>query len=347
MFFRKSFWTGKNIIFLILAAAVILILPKIINILLMFFGAYILACALNPYVNILMKKMNRTVASSIVLSAGILSVIALFIPIFIVAAKEIRIFLITLPQKAQFLQNFLTNLQIDGNKFTKILEPENIINGSPYFAKDFFSQSLNITVGIAHLVVVLVVLTMVIYYILVDKDYLKKKFLQFFPPDLKNKAETILSHISSRVGAYVRGQILSMVAVGIMVLIVLLIFRVEYATLLALIAGILDLIPVFGPSVALAIIILVAYPMGMVKIVLIIAGFLLSQQLSNYVIKPLLFGKLMKMHPLMIFFALFAANQFLGFWGVILSPAIASTVCVLIDEIYIKPINQISGSENA
>ena len=38
--------------------------------------------------------------------------------------------------------------------------------------------------------------------------------------------------------------------------------------------------------------------------------------------------------------ALFVCEQFLGFWGVILSPAIASTVCVLIDELYIKPINE-------
>jgi predicted PurR-regulated permease PerM len=41
----------------------------------------------------------------------------------------------------------------------------------------------------------------------------------------------------------------------------------------------------------------------------------------------------------MIFLSLFLAQQFLGFWGVIISPAIAATVCVLIDELYLKPIN--------
>jgi predicted PurR-regulated permease PerM len=41
----------------------------------------------------------------------------------------------------------------------------------------------------------------------------------------------------------------------------------------------------------------------------------------------------------MIFLALFVANQFLGFWGVILSPAIAATLCVLVDELYLNPIN--------
>ena len=97
--------------------------------------------------------------------------------------------------------------------------------------------------------------------------------------------------------------------------------------------------PILGPTIALGLIILVAYPAGLVKVVLIIVGFLAVQQLSNYVVRPVLFGKLMELHPLMVFLALFLAEQFLGFWGVILSPAIAATVCVLIDELYLTPIN--------
>ena len=100
-----------------------------------------------------------------------------------------------------------------------------------------------------------------------------------------------------------------------------------------------NIVPILGPTIALSIIILVAYPAGLVKIVLIIIGFLAVQQISNYVVRPVLFGKLMELHPLMIFLALFLAEQFLGFWGVILSPAIAATVCVLIDELYLSPIN--------
>ena len=130
-----------------------------------------------------------------------------------------------------------------------------------------------------------------------------------------------------------------MAAVGIMVSIVLVIFGVEYATLLGLVSGLLDIVPILGPTIALAIIILVAYPAGLVKILLIVLGFLAVQQLSNYVVRPVLFGKLMELHPLMIFLALFLAEQFLGFWGVILSPAIAATICVLIDELYLSPIN--------
>ena len=205
-------------------------------------------------------------------------------------------------------------------------------------AQGVVNHSLSITAGIVQAIVILVAMTMIVYYILIDKVYLKQKFLEFFPPDLKDKAERILSTISTKVGKYVRAQILSMAAVGIMVSIVLVIFGVEYSTLLGLISGILDIIPILGPSIALGVILLVAYPLGLTKLILIVIGFLIVQQISNYVVRPLLFGKMMSLHPLMIFLALFLAQQFLGFWGVILSPAIAATVCVLIDELYLKPI---------
>ena len=337
--FGKRFWTSKNIIFTVLVIALLLIFPKIVGILMLFFGSYVIACALNPFVTKLMNKMSRPLASSIVMFSSILAIIALFIPIFFVAFKEIKTFMVTLPDKITEFANFLMNFKINGSKLPDMIDIDAILNNSSDVAQNVVNHSLTITAGIIQAVVILVAMTMIVYYILIDKAYLKAKFLEFFPPDLKDKAQDILSTISSKVGKYVRAQILSMVAVGIMVSIVLVIFRVEYSTLLGLISGILDIIPILGPSIALGVILLVAYPLGLTKLVLIIIGFLAVQQISNYIVRPVLFGKMMSLHPLMIFLALFLAQQFLGFWGVILSPAIAATVCVLIDELYLKPIN--------
>ena len=310
----------------------------------LFFASYVLACALNPFVTKLMNKMSRPLASSIVMFSSILAIIALFIPIFFVAFKEIRTFMITLPEKITGVTNFLMNFNINGHKIPDIVDIDALLNNSSDVAQGVVNHSLSITAGIVQAIVILVAMTMIVYYILIDKVYLKQKFLEFFPPDLKDKAEGILSTISTKVGKYVRAQILSMAAVGIMVSIVLVIFGVEYSTLLGLISGILDIIPILGPSIALTVILLVAYPLGLTKLILIVIGFLIVQQISNYVVRPLLFGKMMSLHPLMIFLALFLAQQFLGFWGVILSPAIAATVCVLIDELYLKPIN-LKGKE--
>ena len=287
-----------------------------------------------------MQKMkNRTVAASLVLFGSIAAIIALFIPIAFVAYKEIKTFLITMPEKIADFSNFFMNTKIYGHKLPEMVDLDTILGSSSSLAQGVVNQSLNFTVTIFQLVMISVALTMIVYYILIDKTYLKQKFLEFFPPDLKDKANEILTNISNKVGGYVRAQIISMAAVGVMISIVLVIFGIEYATLLGLVSGLLDIVPILGPTIALSIIILVAYPAGLVKIVLIIIGFLAVQQISNYVVRPVLFGKLMELHPLMIFLALFLAEQFLGFWGVILSPAIAATVCVLIDELYLSPIN--------
>ena len=131
-----------------------------------------------------------------------------------------------------------------------------------------------------------------------------------------------------------------MILVGVMVTIVVALLGIEYPILLGLIAGICEIIPVLGPTIAVSVIVAVAFPLGWVKVLIAIILFLTIQQVNNYVIRPFLFGKFMKLHPISILVALFIAEQFLGLFGVILSPAIAATICVLVDELYLTPINE-------
>lgn len=337
----KEYFTGKKIIFLILVIFLLFMMPKITGIILLFFAAYVIACALNPYVIKLQnKKFTRNAAAGIAVTVAVAVIFALLLPILLIAYKEISTFIMFLPQKLTAAANYFMSLSIFGYKLSDLVTFNNIFDSSQNVAQNIVSQSWTITMGIFQVAIIVVALTMIIYYLLVDKDYLKKKFLEFFPPDMKNKASSIVSTISTKVGGYVRAQIISMASVGVMMMIVLMILGVDYALLLGLITGILDIIPILGPTIAVGIILLVAYPLGLVKIILIIAGFLLVQQLSNYIVRPILFGKFMQLHPLMIFLALFLAEQFLGFWGVILSPAIAATICVLVDELYLAPINE-------
>ncbi len=336
----KRLFTFKNVIFLILVGILLLILPKIVNILLLFFAAFVIACALNPFVNKLQKHVSRTVASLIAVLCSCIAIFMLFFPILIMTYKEISNFLVNLPEKIISLFNFLNSTTVFGQKLADIITINSIFTNKTDLAGNLVNQSWTFTLGIFEVAVIAVALMMIVYYLLVDKAYLREKFLEFFPQDIKIKASQILTTISNKVGGYVGAQILSMAAVGIMTTIFLFIMGVEYSLLLGLITGILDIVPIVGPTIALSVILLVAYPFGIGKAILIIALFLLVQQLSNYIVRPIVFGKYMELHPLMIFLALFLAQQFLGFWGVILSPAIAATVCVLVDELYLTPINE-------
>ena len=131
-----------------------------------------------------------------------------------------------------------------------------------------------------------------------------------------------------------------MFIVGLMTAIGLFFINIEYALLLGIITGILDIVPIVGPTVALALCMIMAYQNGAGGVLLVLFIFLLVQWISNNLVRPVVFGRFLDLHPLVIIFALLVAAQFLGVWGVILAPAIAAMICVLFDELYIKTVNK-------
>ena len=96
MFF-KNYITVKNIIFFIVAILFIKFLTMISGIAMMFFASYVLACSLNPLVEILSKKMKRSYAATIVVSGMVAISVAFFLPIIIIASKQINSFIQVLP----------------------------------------------------------------------------------------------------------------------------------------------------------------------------------------------------------------------------------------------------------
>ena len=336
----KKFFNIKMIIFTILIIFVLFMMPKISGLLMLLFASFVIAAALNPFVSKIDEKINnRAISSTLIVLTTIAAMIALILPIIIMCYKEIELLISILPQKATAFYNYAIGLKLYGRPLAELIPFENLAGASGNIAQNVLNQSVNFTMATAQAIFITLALTMFIYYILVDKEYLRDKFLEFFPPNLKQKAGGILFNITSKVGNYVRAQALSMISVGVMVTIAVAILGIDYPILLGLISGICEIIPLLGPTIAIGVIVAIALPLGWVKIVIAIALFIAIQQISNYMIRPFLFGKFMKLHPITILVAIFVAEEFLGVWGVILSPAIAATICVLIDELYLSPIN--------
>ena len=172
-----------------------------------------------------------------------------------------------------------------------------------------------------------------------DKEQVKAAYLNLFPQQMKEKAENIIETISKKIGGYVIAQITTMSSVGLIMALGLLIIGVDYAVLLGLITAILDIIPVVGPAIALLICLLTAIKAGPLTLLLVLVVFSIAQIAENNLVRPFIFGKFLDLHPLIIYLFLFITAQYLGVVGVIFAPAIAATVCVLIDELYIKNIN--------
>lgn len=336
----KDYFTTKNIIFLILILIILKFLSQITVIALLFFASFVIACSLNPIVDKLSKKLKRSAAASLVLSGTLIISFAFFVPIIFIAVKQVQGLLVILPEKIDLIQNFVFTHKFYGHRIPEIINIDAIIKSSSPFATGLLNQSINLTLNFVQGVLFFLIICMIVFYFMADKSQIKQGFVKFFPKEMKEKASDIYENISNKVGGYVIAQLLGMFAVGALTALGLFFIKVDYALLLGLVTGVLDIIPIIGPTIALVLCLIMANQMGLIGLALVIVVFLAAQWISNNFVRPIVFGKFLDLHPLIIIFALLVAAQFLGVWGVILAPALASLVCVLFDEIYLKIINK-------
>ncbi len=130
-----------------------------------------------------------------------------------------------------------------------------------------------------------------------------------------------------KIGRWMQGQLLLGLIVGVLVYLGLTVLGVKYALLLAVLAAIFEIIPVFGPILAAIPAVGVALVDGGLTLGLLVAGlFLIIQQFENHLIYPLVVTKVVGVPPLLVILALIVGAQIAGFLGVILSVPVAAAI---------------------
>lgn len=337
--FFSKYITPINILFFVIAILFIKFILNIKDIAILFFASYVIACSFNPIVEKLSKKIKRSIATAIVLFSAILIVLAFIIPLIGMIVYETKSFVNHVPQYIESLKTFVATIPFLSKTGLADVDIGDFISSAGNITTGFVNQSINISKNLAQAVIYLIAATIIIYYFIADKELVRKAYLSLFPKNMKEKADDIITSISNKIGGYVVAQLVTMASVGIVMTIGLLISRIDYALLLGLITAVLDIIPVVGPGIALIICLLTVFKSGTLAIVLVCVSFAVAQLVENNLVRPLVFGKMMDIHPLIIYLFLFITAQYLGVIGVIFAPPIAATVCVLIEELYIRNIN--------
>lgn len=130
-----------------------------------------------------------------------------------------------------------------------------------------------------------------------------------------------------KIGKWMQGQLVLGVIVGILLYLGLTILGVPYALLLAVLAGVMELIPVFGQFLAAIPAIAIAFTAGGVYSAGVVAGlYLLVQQFEAHLIYPIVVKKVVGVPPLLVILALLIGYKLLGFLGVLLSVPIAGAI---------------------
>lgn len=304
----------------------------------MFFASYVIACSLNPIVNRLEKKFKRSAAAGIVLGSSILIVLAFFIPVIILVSHEIKNFSTSLPQYFISLYNNITQMPVISKLGLNQLDWQGILSSASAYTSNIFNEIINLGINLGSAFIYLIVSLIIIYYFMADTDLIKNTYLKLFPKNLREKAGEISSIISKKIGGYIIALIATVASVGVIMVIGLSLFRVDYAVLLGLLTAVLDIIPIVGPTIALVICLIATFESGWGAIVAVLAVFAAAQIIENNFVRPYVFGKFLDLHPIMIYLFLFIAAKYLGAIGIVLAPALAATFCVLVEELYMKSL---------
>lgn len=340
-FFNK--YVGfKNFIFILLAILFIIFIIQIKDVAILFFAAFVISCSLNPIVDKICdkyKKIPRPHASALVLIGALLIGFLFIVPIIVTGGEQISSFINTLPEKINHAKTFLLAIPFLSNTHLNNSDLGGMVSSATDVTSNIVTKSIMFSKGVASFLIYFLAACIIIYYFLADKQTVKKGVLSLIPHDLKPRAEEILESISQKVGGYVLAQVVTIASVGIIVFIGLALIGVDYAIILGLLTAILDLIPVVGPTVAFIVILIAVCKLSLLKIILAIFIFGFAQWAENSLIRPYVFGKLLNLHPLIIYFFILVTAQYLGLIGLVFAPAIAATFCVLLEELYIKNVN--------
>lgn len=332
----------KNFIFLVLAILFIIFMARIKDIAILFFAAFVISCSLNPIVDKIcnrFKKISRPASSAIVLIGALFIGFLLLVPIIVAGGEQISSFINTLPERIEHTKQFLSGIPFLANINLDNADIGGLMSSASDVTTNIVDKSIMFSKGIASFLIYFLAVCIIIYYFLADKETVKKGYLSLFPSDIKKKAENILDSISQKVGGYVMAQIVTMASLGLIVFAGLALLGIDYAVILGLITAVFDLVPVVGPAIAFVIILIAVCKLSVLKIGIVVLIFAFAQWAENSLIRPYIFGKLLNLHPLIIYFFILVTAQYLGFIGVIFAPAIAATFCVLLEELYIKNVN--------
>lgn len=312
----------RTIIFTVAFLLCLWVLFQIRDILFLVFIAFILMAALRPLVDWLARvRMPRILAILFIYSIvfGFFGVsLAGTIPSLVIQSTK---FVQELPT---FLEKVLPYWNIDARSLSQQIAPisENI---------------LKLTVGIfSNLLTTLTVLVFTFYFLL-ERKKLESLLESTMGEDVAERIIVTLKEVELRLGAWVNGELFLMALVGVSVYFGLVLLHVDFALPLAIIAGVLEIVPMIGPIASAIPAVLVALTMSPFLALSVVALYFIVQQVENNIFVPLVFKKSVGLSPIVTIFGLMVGGRLAGVVGAILAVPMVLVLQVVLHAILFPP----------
>jgi len=322
----------KTILFAAALVFAVWFLIQIKTILALLFISLILVSALHSPVDFLQKrKIPRALAILILyfLVGGFFAgVVSLIIPPFVEQTSNlIEKFPLILTEIAKFITFYQIPTQEIVSKITQEFGP---------LGANFFK----ITVSFLSSIIGIITLIVFTFYLLLEWPKIVSLASSLFSGKEEKRIKKLLNDIEAGLGAWVRGEIILMIIVGMLSFVGLTLLQVPYALSLAVWAGLLEIVPIIGPILSAVPAVLVALLVSPVLAVAVVALYFIVQQLENHLIVPNVMRRAVGVNPLITILTLMVGAKLAGISGAVLSVPL-----VVLLKIILKDIFQPQGEE--
>lgn len=195
------------------------------------------------------------------------------------------------------------------------------------FGQQVVSVSVSSVVGVLTIIVYLVLMPMLVFFFLKDKEKILGWFGRFMPGE-RGLANRVWFEVDRQIANYVRGKFWEIVIVWAASFVIFKLFGLQYAMLLSVLVGLSVVIPYVGATVITIPVVMVAwFQWGWGSdFIWVTVAYLVIQALDGNLLVPLLFGEVVSLHPVAIIVAILVFGGLWGFWGVFFAIPLATLV---------------------
>lgn len=333
---NKNFST-LTIIKVVAVLGILYLLFMIADIIGLLFASFILASAISPWVNYLRRlKIPRALGVLmvyIILISFVAGVVYLLIPPIVEESKEL----------GNNLPRYIN--QVSG-AFGTFKNYTQVHSWPINFQQTLMNLTANMqgaTTGLINTVtgffggIFSVFLVLVItFYMIIEQEALQKRVWLLVSPKKQTRVLKIINDVQSKIGLWFRGQLLLCFIIFLLTYMSLLIFDVKYALILAIIAGLLEAIPYFGPTLSSVPAIFIAFTQSPLLALFILFVYIVIQIVENNILVPKIMQRAVGLDPIISIISLMIGFKLGGILGALLAIPVATSLSVIIKDLFLN-----------
>jgi predicted PurR-regulated permease PerM len=350
-------WTTSQVVFATIFVVCVFLtfwlLYSLRIVLFLFFVAIVLGTAIRPAVEWLHRRgISRAVGVIIIyvlIAALVSGILALVLPLLAEQTTQIT------QNLPQYYTNFREALINSRNRLLQniglrvpsqfsLLTNRNTANTEEMFTQ--VSQTLLYTNLVLKGILSTLAIFLLAYYWTQEGTPATRALLRLFPSQHRRNAREFLRLAETKLGGYIRGQGLLCISIGLAAFIAYLLIGLPYTLVLAIFAGVMEMVPIFGPALGAIPALSVALSIDAGKAIWVVVATVLIQMLENVFLVPRIMKSSTGVNPIIVLLSLIAFSSVFGFAGALLALPLAALIQLLVSRVVLLAAESASQAEN-